>query len=105
MAETILSIILNMNPPVPMPHGACRTAQAEGQTTLGDLRPGERATVTAVCSRGSLRGRLLEMGFVSGTDVRMVRFAPLADPLEVELHGYHLSLRRAEADTVLVERV
>jgi len=72
--------------------------------TLSDLRPGERACVTGVAGSGPLRGRLLEMGFVAGTELRVVRLAPLADPMEVELHGYHLSLRRADARTVLVER-
>jgi len=72
--------------------------------TLDDLRPGDQAVVKAITGASALRGRLLEMGFVSGTELRVVRLAPLADPMEVELHGYHLSLRRAEARTVLVER-
>jgi Fe2+ transport system protein FeoA len=43
------------------------------------------------------------MGFVPGTALRVVRLAPLGDPMEVELHGYHVSLRRSEARTILVE--
>lgn len=93
-----------MNPAVPLPEGARAAAVLEPGPTLADLRPGERATVRAVSGAGLLRRRLLEMGFVSGTQVRVVRLAPLADPMEVELHGYHLSLRRAEAGTVLVRR-
>lgn len=77
-------------------------AVAEAGPTLADLRPGDHAVVRAVRGSSTLRRRLLEMGFVSGTKVRLVRLAPLADPMEVELHGYHFSLRRAEADTVLV---
>jgi ferrous iron transport protein A len=100
----ILRIVLKMNASVPLPEGArSQTADATG-TTLADLRPGEAGIVKSVRGGGALRGRLLEMGFVSGTPVRVVRVAPLADPMEVELHGYHLSLRRADARTVFVER-
>jgi Fe2+ transport system protein FeoA len=45
----------------------------------------------------------MEMGFVSGTVLRVVRVAPFGDPIEVALHGYHLSLRRSEACTILVD--
>jgi Fe2+ transport system protein FeoA len=69
---------------------------------LSQLPPGARAVIGGVCGEGVLRRRLLEMGFVSGTPVRVVRMAPLADPIEVELHGYHLSIRRADAATILV---
>lgn len=91
-----------MNPPVPLPEGARSTAVTEAGSTLADLRAGDRARIRAVRGSGLLRRRLLEMGFVSGTELRVVRIAPLADPMEVELHGYHLSLRRSEAGTVLV---
>jgi ferrous iron transport protein A len=93
-----------MNVPVPLPAGARTVAVEEPGPTLGDLRPGDHAVVRAVSGSSTLRRRLLEMGFVSGTKVRVVRLAPLADPMEVELHGYHFSLRRSEADTVLVRR-
>jgi ferrous iron transport protein A len=78
---------------------------AEGHpgVALGALAPGARAVIRAVRGEGLLRRRLLEMGFVSGTEVRVVRVAPLTDPIEVELHGYHLSLRRDDARTVLVD--
>lgn len=47
--------------------------------------------------------RLLEMGLVPGTTVKLVKLAPLGDPLQFELHGYHLSLRRAEAARIRVQ--
>ncbi len=93
-----------MNPPVPLPLGARVRDSADAQTTLADLGPGDRAIVQGVRGRGEIRRRLLEMGFVSGTPLRVVRLAPLADPMEVELHGYHLSLRRSEARTILIRR-
>jgi ferrous iron transport protein A len=48
------------------------------------------------------RARLLEMGLLVGTIVEIVRFAPLGDPIELKVRGYHLSLRRHEADQILV---
>ena len=92
-----------MNPPVPLPLGARRVLPGHEGVRLSDLRPGARAEIRGVSGAGVLRRRLLEMGFVSGTPIRVVRVAPFADPIEVELHGYHLSLRRADAATVLVD--
>ena len=66
------------------------------------VKPGGRARVRAVGGEPMIRRRLLEMGFVSGTAVRVVRLAPLGDPMQVELHGYHISLRRTEAQAILV---
>ena len=48
------------------------------------------------------RARLLEMGLLLGTPVEIVRFAPMGDPIELKVRGYHLSLRRHEADQILV---
>ncbi len=66
-------------------------------SSLADLRPGARARVTAVEGGGGLMLRLLEMGFVPGTVVAMVKAAPLGDPLEFQVRGCHVSLRVAEA--------
>lgn len=77
---------------------------AELRPSLDSVRPGEEATVRCIGGRGPLRRRLLEMGFVAGTRVRVIRFAPLGDPMEIALHGYHISLRRAEASAILVQR-
>jgi ferrous iron transport protein B len=59
--------------------------------------------VKVIAAENGARRRLLEMGFVPGTTVRVVRLAPLGDPMQVELHGYHVSLRLSEARTILVE--
>ena len=72
--------------------------------TLKDLRPGDCARVLRCCGTGSIFQRLCEMGFVEGAPLRMVRFAPLGDPIEIELTDYHLSLRKAEAGMIEVER-
>ena len=66
-------------------------------TPLGRLAPGDSATVTRVrCARPVAR-RLLEMGLLPGTLVKVLRTAPFGDPVELELRGYALSIRRAEA--------
>lgn len=87
---------------IQLPEGARIRGDHSTDTTLADLDPGQVGIVRAVLGEEEPRRRLLEMGFVSGTPLRVVRLAPFGDPMEVELHGYHLSLRKAEAREVLV---
>ena len=69
--------------------------------TLAELRPGQEGVIESVGSlRDGLRRRLLELGFVPGAQLRVVKRAPLGDPLQVTVHGYHLSIRRADARAV-----
>jgi Fe2+ transport system protein FeoA len=72
-------------------------------TGLDQLGPGCQAIVRLVGGEAGMKRRLLEMGFVSGTPLRVVRLAPLGDPMQIELHGYHISLRRSEARAILVQ--
>ncbi|RLA96323.1 MAG: DtxR family transcriptional regulator, partial [Deltaproteobacteria bacterium] len=65
---------------------------------LKDLEPGKKGRITAVKGKGGLRKRLLDMGIVPGALVEMERVAPLGDPVEVRVKGYHLSLRKEEAE-------
>jgi ferrous iron transport protein A len=74
------------------------------KSSLADLRVGERAIVKDVEGEGRMMVRLLEMGFVPGVEVALVKRAPLGDPLELRLRGYHVSLRKAEARAVVVEQ-
>ncbi len=69
---------------------------------LADLPPGASGVVTAFHGDHADTKRLRELGLVAGTRVRALRWAPLGDPLEIELRGYRLSLRRAEAELVEV---
>lgn len=69
---------------------------------LSDLHPGEEATVLQVQAKGPVRQRLLEMGFIRGAHLRVEKLAPLGDPMELIIKGYHLSLRREEGDCILV---
>lgn len=83
----------------------CAEPVGAGSTTLDQLRPGDLAKTVRVRPAPETAQRLQELGFVPGTVVRLVRHAPFGDPLEVELCGYHLSLRKAEAGLVEVERL
>ncbi|RME94415.1 MAG: ferrous iron transport protein A [Verrucomicrobia bacterium] len=69
---------------------------------LSSLAPGQRAVVCGVEAPEEIRIRLLELGFVPGTPVELVRFAPLGGPVEIHLRGSHLTLRRQEAEAVRV---
>jgi len=71
--------------------------------TLAQLTTGRIATVRALTGTDSISARLLEMGMVPGTTVTLVGKAPLGDPLEFELRGYRLSLRKTEAERVAIE--
>ena len=72
--------------------------------TLKELRPGQQATVTKVTGEGAVRRRLFDMGITPGALVVMRKLAPLGDPVEITLRGYELSVRKAEAEAVLVEQ-
>jgi ferrous iron transport protein A len=70
--------------------------------TLAALRPGARARVQRVEADGPLGQRLLDLGFLPGTEVRAIRRAPLGDPAVYELRGTQLCLRRSEAKRIRV---
>lgn len=74
-------------------------------THLSDLEPGQEATVVQVKAHGSVRRRLLEMGFIRGAHLKVEKLAPLGDPMELVIKGYHLSLRREEGACILVARI
>lgn len=69
-------------------------------SSLADLKPGECGVIREFFGSNEMHLRLMELGLLPGTEVRCLRTAPLGDPLEVELRGYNLSLRRAEAATI-----
>ncbi len=71
-------------------------------SSLATLQPGQRARVAEVAAGGGLMLRLLEMGFVPGTPVTLVKKAPFGDPLEFQVRGCHVSLRAAEAAQIAV---
>jgi len=71
---------------------------------LTSLDAGSSATVTEIKVAPEHRGRLLEMGLLVGTAVELIRFAPLGDPVEIKVRGYHLTLRKHEAEQIWVRQ-
>jgi len=67
---------------------------------LSELKAGEKGIIERIRGTGRFRQRLMEMGFVSGAEIEVERFAPLRDPVEYVLKGYHVSLRHEEAENV-----
>lgn len=76
----------------------------EDETRLVDLSPGDEAVISGVNedSRGS--DRLRELGLSDGTPLRVIKFAPLGDPMEIKIRGYHLSIRKSMARQIRVRR-
>lgn len=70
---------------------------------LSELPAGSTAVVREFPKTGTAFIRLREMGLLTGTRVTLVRTAPLGDPIEIKIRGYHLTLRKSEAEHVLVE--
>ncbi len=73
--------------------------------TLKELPVGKKATITAVGGEGALRQHFLDMGVIPNTDIVLVKYAPLGDPMEFMVHGYELTLRIADAQKIEIENV
>ncbi|QDU31114.1 Ferrous iron transport protein A [Anatilimnocola aggregata] len=74
-------------------------------TTLAEMKIGQSASVTSIDGVDEISIRLMEMGLVPGTEFTILGTAPLGDPLEIEVRGYRLSLRKSEASRVQVTAV
>ncbi len=72
-------------------------------TTLDKIEPKSKGVIVKLDGRGAITKRLLEMGLVSGTEIYVKKYAPLADPVEYVVRGYHLTLRRKEAAKIHME--
>ena len=72
--------------------------------TIKDLKIGESAVVTEVGGKGALRQHFLDMGMIPGTVVKVVKYAPMGDPVQLMIHGYDLTLRIADAEKITVSR-
>ena len=70
--------------------------------TLRELAVGSSAVVTAVGGQGALRQHFLDMGVIPGTEVTLIKYAPMGDPMELMLHGYELTMRLADAQQIQV---
>ncbi len=72
-------------------------------TRLADVKPGKIVKIVHMGIKGPAGRRYREMGLVRGERIKVVRVAPLGNPVEIELKGYNLSLRKEEAELVIVE--
>jgi Fe2+ transport system protein FeoA len=70
---------------------------------LNKLKPGEKCVVKAVKGKGPVSRRIRDMGVVPGTEIEVIKRAPLGDPVQFLLKGYNLTLRKEEAKNVFVE--
>ena len=75
---------------------------ADAPQPLSSVAVGTMATVVEIKLPTEQRPRLMEMGLLVGTPVELVRFAPLGDPVEIKIRGYNLTLRKHEAEQILV---
>ena len=71
--------------------------------TLRDVKIGETAKVIKLNGEGPVKRRIMDMGLTKGVEVYVRKVAPLGDPIEVTVRGYELSIRKADAEMVLVE--
>ncbi len=73
------------------------------QPSLADLITGQQGVIQDCLAQGTLKLKLLNMGFIPGTKVTMIRNAPLRDPIEISIQNYLLTLRRSEAKLIMVK--
>jgi len=74
------------------------------ERTLKELKTGEKGVIIKVLGeKGAVKKRLMDMGMTSGAEVLVRKVAPLGDPIEVNIRGYELTLRKAEAQNIIIE--
>ena len=73
--------------------------------TLDEVKPGQECIVLKVKIAGSTGQRILDMGFVRGTELKIIRNAPLLDPIDISIKGYSVALRHKEAKEIEVELI
>lgn len=71
--------------------------------TLKDVKVGETSIVKKLHGEGAVKRRIMDMGITKGVAVKIRKVAPLGDPIEINVRGYELSLRKADAETIEVE--
>ena len=71
--------------------------------TLKELKVGQKGTVVKIHSEGAIKRRIMDMGLTKGVEIYVRKVAPLGDPIELNLRGYELSLRKEDAETIEVE--
>lgn len=72
------------------------------QKTLKSLNPGESGTIIMIKGKGPIKRRLMDMGIVRGSEIKVEKVAPLGDPIEVKIKNYSLTLRKEDAENILI---
>ena len=73
--------------------------------TLKDAKVGETVKVVKLHGQGAIKRRIMDMGITKGVQIYVRKFAPLGDPMELQVRGYELSLRKADADMIEIEKI
>lgn len=73
--------------------------------TLRDLKVGQSATIVKNHTDGALKQRFMDMGITKGTVVKIIKIAPLGDPIEIEIRGYNLSIRKDDASKIEIKEI
>ncbi|MDE2845343.1 MAG: ferrous iron transport protein A [Gemmatimonadetes bacterium] len=81
-----------------------QTSTAAQTICLDELKPGEKGTIRQIKGTAGEEVHLMELGLLPGTSVVLIKRAPMGDPIEIRVRNYHLSIRCAEARSVMVER-
>ena len=71
--------------------------------TLADVRPGESVTVLRLQGQGPVKRRIMDMGITKGVEIFVRKVAPLGDPMELNVRGYELSVRKGDAEMIEVQ--
>ena len=77
----------------------------EDEMTLKDLKSGDQARVCRITAAGALKRRIMDMGITKGCQILVRKLAPLGDPVEINLRGYELTLRKQECEAIEVEKL
>ena len=78
--------------------------KSEQLAILSELHPGEEAVISGLDTHSDVHIRLQDMGLCNGTPIRVIKCAPLGDPMEIKIRGFHLSLRKSVARQIKVQR-
>jgi len=72
---------------------------------LSKLKPDEKAIIKEINLQGKLKYRLLELGIVENTELKLIKYAPLGDPIQISIRGYNLAMRKETAKKIKIEKI
>jgi len=75
------------------------------EKTLNQLKINDKGEIIQIAAKGDIRRRLLDIGLIKGTHFKVLRVAPLGDPIEIFLKGFYLSLRKEEASQIIIKKI